>query len=199
MIFEPHLSFGVVDVGQSKTDTIWVANHSLNDIIIDSMYLVYEVEYNLGDLIFPQLLEQNDSLMITATFTPSSVGVKRDTLTILSNAENSAAKISLYGIGRNPVGVEENDDIITDFALSQNFPNPFNPITTIKYSVPKQSHVKLVIYNSLGEVITTLVDQTKERGNYVANINGENLSSGIYFCRMQAGNFIAARKLILLK
>jgi len=200
LIFEPVHNFGVVDVGQSKTDTIWVSNHSLNDIIVDSMYLVNDVDFSVGELIFPQLLGQNDSLMITATYTPSSSFiVERDTLAILSNAGNSTAKISLYGIGRNPVGVEENDDIVTDFTLSQNFPNPFNPTTKIKYSVPIQSHVKLVVYNSLGEVIRTLVDQTKEKGNYVVNFNGENLSSGIYFCRMYAGDYNQVRKLILIK
>jgi len=164
------------------------------------MYLVNDVDFSVGELIFPQLLGQNDSLMITATYTPSSSFiVERDTLAILSNAGNSTAKISLYGIGRNPVGVEENDDIVTDFTLSQNFPNPFNPTTKIKYSVPIQSHVKLVVYNSLGEVIRTLVDQTKEKGNYVVNFNGENLSSGIYFCRMYAGDYNQVRKLILIK
>jgi hypothetical protein len=199
LIFEPHLTFRYVNVGQSATDTICVANHSLNDIVIDSMYLIYEEEFSIEELTFPQLLEQNDTLVVIATFSPSSVGFKKDTLTIHSNAENSIAKISFYGIGRNPVDVEENDNNVIEFALYQNFPNPFNPITAIKYSVPKESNVKLLIYNSLGEVITKLVDQTKERGNYVSYFNGQDLSSGIYFCRMQAADFVDVKKIILLK
>jgi len=138
-----------------------------------------------------------DSIDITLAYSPTEFGELSGNTFLYFN--NISGKVSLFGNSSHPVGVEGNEEIIIDFALFQNFPNPFNPTTTIKYSVPRQSQVKLVIYNSLGEVMTTLVDQTKEKGNYVLKFNGENLSSGIYFYRMQAGEYSQVRKLILLK
>ena len=91
-----------------------------------------------------------------------------------------------------------------DFSLAQNFPNPFNPTTTIEYNVPKQSLVKIEIYNMLGQRIRTLIDQNRPAGNYSIMWNakddsGANVASGMYFYRMNAGDFSALRKLVLLK
>jgi subtilisin family serine protease len=91
-----------------------------------------------------------------------------------------------------------------DFSLAQNFPNPFNPTTTIEYNVPQNSHVNIEIYNMLGQRIRTLIDQNKSAGNYsivwnAKDDSGVNVASGMYFYRMDAGDFSALRKLVLLK
>jgi hypothetical protein len=88
---------------------------------------------------------------------------------------------------------------LTTFLLYQNFPNPFNPSTTISYSVPKNSFVTIKVYDILGKEITTLVNGEKSAGNYSLQFNGNGLSSGIYFYRMQAGSFVQTKKLLLLK
>ena len=85
------------------------------------------------------------------------------------------------------------------FALDQNYPNPFNPTTTIKYSIPQSGLVKLVVYNILGEEVKTLVNQEQPAGSYNINFNADNLSSGIYFYKINAGNYSAVKKMILLK
>ena len=85
------------------------------------------------------------------------------------------------------------------FVLSQNYPNPFNPTTTINYSLPKAGNVTIMIYDILGREIRTLVNEEKTAGNYTVQFNGSNLSSGIYFYRMQSGSFSQTKKLILLK
>ncbi len=92
-------------------------------------------------------------------------------------------------------------DIIAsiNFSLSQNYPNPFNPTTTITYSIPTNSFVTLKIYNLLGSEIATLVNEEKSYGTYKVNWDAQNLSSGVYFYKMQAGNFSETKKLILLK
>ena len=89
--------------------------------------------------------------------------------------------------------------IPTDFALSQNYPNPFNPTTTINYSVPKSGLVTIKVYDILGRQVRTLVHVEKPAGNYSVKFSGNNLSSGIYFYRMQSGAFSQTKKLILLK
>ncbi len=86
-----------------------------------------------------------------------------------------------------------------DFALEQNYPNPFNPATSIKYSLPYETHVKLTIYDLLGNEIKTLVDENKPAGTYSAIFNGENLTSGVYIYRLQAGDFISTKRMVLIK
>ncbi len=85
------------------------------------------------------------------------------------------------------------------FSLSQNYPNPFNPITKINYSIPQTSFVTMKVYDLLGKEIVTLVNEEKSVGNYEVEFNANNLSSGIYFYRIQAGNFIDTKKFILMK
>ena len=87
----------------------------------------------------------------------------------------------------------------SDYTLSQNYPNPFNPSTTIKYSLPKNSYVSLKIYDVLGKEVTVLVDEEKAVGNYKVEFNANNLSSGVYFYRIQAGEFVDIKKLVLMK
>jgi len=85
------------------------------------------------------------------------------------------------------------------FALSQNYPNPFNPTTVISYSVPQESFVSLKVYNILGKEVASLVSNQVEAGIHEVNFNASNLSSGMYFYTIKAGNFTATRKLLLLK
>jgi hypothetical protein len=87
----------------------------------------------------------------------------------------------------------------TSFDLAQNYPNPFNPTTLIRFSLPVGSHVRLTVFNSLGQVVRTLVDGDREAGYYEEHLDGANLASGIYFYRIEAGSFAATKKLLLLK
>jgi len=85
------------------------------------------------------------------------------------------------------------------FYLSQNYPNPFNPSTKIKYSIPKISFVTLKIFDILGREISTLVNEEKPAGNYEVEFNGDELSSGIYFYKLQVGHYSEVKKMILMK
>jgi len=85
------------------------------------------------------------------------------------------------------------------FILEQNYPNPFNPTTTIKYSIHSAGFVKLVIYNAIGEEIKTLVNEQKSAGTYEVFFDAEDLTSGIYFYKIDAGEFSATRKMVILK
>ena len=85
------------------------------------------------------------------------------------------------------------------FELYQNFPNPFNPTTTISYLLPKQSLVTLKVYNMLGQEVATLVNELQEAGYRTATLDGRNLASGVYVYRIQAQNFSDLKKMILLK
>ncbi len=87
----------------------------------------------------------------------------------------------------------------TKFDLDQNYPNPFNPTTTIRYSLPEASSVRLDIYNILGQHVTTLVDGQQKAGYYQVHFQTEGLSSGIYMYRLQAGSHVMIRKMLFMK
>jgi hypothetical protein len=85
------------------------------------------------------------------------------------------------------------------YDLSQNYPNPFNPSTTIKYQIPNAGNVTLNVYDILGREVTTLVDEFKNEGRYEVNFNASKLASGVYIYKIQSNDFIASKKLMLLK
>ncbi|MEO8400103.1 MAG: T9SS type A sorting domain-containing protein [Ignavibacteriaceae bacterium] len=99
------------------------------------------------------------------------------------------------------VGIKEKNlnKIPTEYNLSQNFPNPFNPSTTINYSIVKGSDVNITLYNSAGKEVEVLVDSYKNAGIYSINYSNKNLSSGIYYYRIKTNNFTQTRKMVLLK
>lgn len=86
-----------------------------------------------------------------------------------------------------------------DFRLYQNYPNPFNPNSRIKYQIAKLSDVKLTVYNAIGQKISELVNQKQNQGIYEVEWNASNFPSGVYFCKLTAGNFVATRKMVLIK
>jgi subtilisin-like proprotein convertase family protein len=107
-----------------------------------------------------------------------------------------------WGLSLNDLnGISNNltNETPYQFQLSQNFPNPFNPVTTINYSLAKEGRVKLTIYNVIGSKVVTIVDEYKTAGNYSVQFNAGSFASGIYLYRLEADNYTAAKKLILIK
>jgi hypothetical protein len=95
------------------------------------------------------------------------------------------------------VEIDENGN--TNYELKQNYPNPFNPITVIDYSIKEEGNVELIIYDVLGKVVKKLVDERKTAGNYAAQFDASNLSSGIYFYSLRVNGFVNTKKMLLLK
>jgi hypothetical protein len=85
------------------------------------------------------------------------------------------------------------------FALEQNYPNPFNPSTTIKFGLPKSSEVRVSVYDMLGREVSVLVNERKDAGVHEVKCDGSNLASGVYFYRLQAGDFTQTKRLMLLR
>jgi serine protease AprX len=134
-----------------------------------------------------------------------------------NTASNHLSPDSLYGwgiinalaaINYNPTStdtgnVSRNNNTPTNFELAQNFPNPFNPSTTIKYEIKEGGFVTLKVYNLLGNLVATLVDENQPAGTYYVNfnINSERtpLPSGVYFYRLQIGDFVSTKKMVVMK
>lgn len=94
---------------------------------------------------------------------------------------------------------EDNSNVATSFELKNNYPNPFNPSTTIAYSIPAASNVKIEVFNVLGQKVYTAVNAKQDAGNHKVTFNAKDLASGIYFYRLKAGNFSQVKKMMLMK
>ncbi len=86
-----------------------------------------------------------------------------------------------------------------EFELKQNFPNPFNPSTTIRYALPTRSHVTLTVFNTLGQAVATLVNESQDAGYHDVRFDASGLASGVYFYRLSAGDFVATKRLALVR
>jgi hypothetical protein len=116
-----------------------------------------------------------------------------------TNAEDKSDQIEPYPPGY-PVSVREYNGIVPGkFTLEQNFPNPFNPSTTIRFSIPEAGMVNLSVYNLLGEKVEEVMNRDMKAGSYEYTFDASNLSSGVYFYTIKTANYTASKKMILMK
>ena len=133
-----------------------------------------------------------------------SVSISGDYVAVGAFADDDngtdAGSVYVYNGFTSLIGVEhEAKGPPAEFALSQNYPNPFNPLTAIEFTLLRTGDASLIIYNLLGEEITRLVDGDMPAGNHRVIWDASSLASGIYFYRLQAGDFVQTRKMVLLK
>ena len=153
-------------------------------------------------------ITETDGSYIIENLSSGNYMITSDKPGYISNPGNTAAIDYEQNIFSSSVNVIMNNNSVTDadddrlpsnFSLEQNYPNPFNPTTAISYQITAFSHVMLKVYDLLGREVATLVDEMKQPGRYEVKFNGSNISSGTYFYRLQAGDFISTKKLVLMK
>ena len=127
--------------------------------------------------------------------------VLTDEDTVFANRDSVTIEAYGYSVweGIESTVANETEEAPLDFKLEQNYPNPFNPSTVISYQLPVNSLVNLKVYDLLGREIATLVDGQMSAGNHSVNFNGSQLSSGMYMYRLQVGNHVQTRKMLLVK
>ncbi|MFQ6112966.1 MAG: T9SS type A sorting domain-containing protein [bacterium] len=125
---------------------------------------------------------------------------------ITATATDAPGNTSQFSAPANISAVEDASEtqIPKEFKLSQNYPNPFNPQTVIRYELPTRTHVKLVVVNLLGAKVKTLLDEAKNPGSYSASWNGTDhlggkVASGVYLYRLEAGEFVSVKKMVLIR
>ncbi len=114
-------------------------------------------------------------------------------------SSNSVQSKDLYLSPASTTEVKNPSTTPSSYSLMQNYPNPFNPTTTIGFTIPQKSYVKLEVFNLIGQKIATLINDELNAGQYNVEFNGSGLTSGIYLYRIQAGNFSSVKKMLLLK
>ncbi|MBK7630837.1 MAG: T9SS type A sorting domain-containing protein [Ignavibacteriales bacterium] len=110
------------------------------------------------------------------------------------NWGSTSAVITVTGVDEELIGLKPEA-----FTLYSNYPNPFNPSTKIRYAIPQSAFTTLKVYSILGQEVATLINEEKTPGVYEVNFDGLNLASGTYIYKLQAGDFVETKKMVLLK
>jgi hypothetical protein len=124
-----------------------------------------------------------------------------DSMDAVTRSELGVGKpaVSVYELTPGSSSIKQTEEVPSEFRLEQNYPNPFNPTTTIMFSLTNRQMVTLKVYDILGRVVVVLLNEVKQPGKYTLTFNVKDLSSGMYFYKLQAGEFVATKKLIVLK
>ena len=156
-----------------------------------SYYTFNPGTYTLGTLKFQAL--DTGSCINMSFITTSAIFDQMTPLTYSTNWTKTDPPPCITAI-RN-----ENTVIPDKYILSQNYPNPFNPNTSIKFSIPENTLVKLSVFDVLGREISVLVNEVKSSGNYIVDFNASDISSGIYYYKLETKNFVEVKKMMFIK
>lgn len=172
--------------------------------ISETSGIVSAVTLNSVTVSAPSYQITSSTVVLDANFQPvnTSLLTVGQQVTVWSslNSTDQQVALQIQAIGSVVTGIKDNTVVLPkDYKLSQNYPNPFNPGTNIRFTIPQQGLVTLKVYDILGKEIATLVNEVRSAGTYVVRFDGARLASGVYFYRIESGNFISTKKLILLK
>ena len=168
----------------------------------------FDVRYT-SDVMVESLKDGSAVINISGTEYPITIKVSGVNLhlsdvfggKLLNETIQDGGEFTIYDSRINKIMIDGNyiNEFPISFALEQNYPNPFNPSTKIKFAVPKEANVNLSIYNVLGEMVTTLVNEEKKAGYHEVDFDASSLASGVYLYRIKAGDFVSTKKMILMK
>lgn len=178
-------------------------------------YITWQDHRNAGNAdIYAQRIASNAAINWPATgFAICTIGFDQLNPMIVSNGNlgaivvwqdyRSGNNFDIYETGFNISGFVALENIGTmapdKFSLSQNYPNPFNPATKIKFALPNGSFTKLVVYDALGKEVETMLNQQLAAGSYEIILDGMNYTSGVYYYKLTAGDFVETKKMVLVK
>jgi hypothetical protein len=199
--FIPHMD-GFPNGRRLEDDVTTISLQAVGGLVLAAIGLPFDdaVEPDYSDLASPMLVAE---LTYNAGPTQNDIGLSYDYPFLADphrgfdyvKSLTASAPGTVVSIGTDPLGLS----IPKGFILEQNYPNPFNPSTTISYHVAKESHVVLKVFDSLGQEVTTLVNNDQSPGIYEINWNASALASGAYFYRLEIGNEVVTKKALLLK
>lgn len=180
------------------TDSSYNWNFEFQDVDDDTLWTIP------GDIGVPGLTALENSTpgigTVVANITGQPISLGLHTATIQVRDNNSAIGQLQFMVEVNNVTiVRETPPVFSTFLLLPNYPNPFNPNTTIEFSIPQTTNVNLKIFNLLGQELITLLDEIREVGTYRINFDAKELNSGMYFYTLEAGGYKETRKMILIK
>jgi len=191
------IDFGEVLKGDSLVRSIVVHNLSTRSVSFDSVTLAgkpFSLQTSL-----PTVLGDGDSAAVRVRFAPIAAGVYQDTVRF--TYEGLLTRVPVHGISRDPTSAVGHDSssVPRTFQLAQNFPNPFNPSTEIRYQLAEPGMVRLIVYDLVGQEVGVLVNKYQPAGYYATRFDAKGISSGVYVYRLMAGDFVQSRRTVLIK
>lgn len=190
------VSFGNVGIGQQATRTVIVRNNGNAVLSVTSMTVSAPFSTDFSP---PMTVPAGGWSHVQIAFSPDTVGLYRDSLTIMSNASEGVVRMPVSGQGVSLGMSDTRNTLPTQFALSRNFPNPFNPSTWLSYDVPRSARVTITVYDVLGRMIDTPVNGVIEPGHHHLEWSCPSCGSGIYLFVMSAEGTRYLQKAFLLK
>jgi len=192
------LLFGSVAIGEQSDLPLTIYNVGDADLIIYDIYTsdpCFTTDFDPADSL---ILPGND-LTVTVTFAPEEAIPYIETLCVESN--DDSMEVGLLGIGEEVGGIksEPYGEIPDTYVFEGPYPNPFNPSTTFDFALPEAAYVNLTIYDASGSVVAELVDGWMYAGHYSVSFDATGMPTGIYFYRLNGGEFGSAGKLVLMK
>ena len=176
-------------IGESPTGPFGIFHliYDCPEVLIDPNVFVYNAKAHPN-------LSNHDELLLSYNVNTFDFGAH------FTNADIYRPRFIYLKINDSTTSISDNKESFPgNFSLRQNYPNPFNPSTRISFAVPRKSNVLIKVFNVLGESISELINKNYDAGNYETNFNASNLSSGVYFYRMVAGEVVQTKKMILLR
>ncbi len=168
----------------------------LDSCATDQDHDIEELSWSVKTII-DQLVTEIDNNILTLS-APNWTGTTNIVLTV-SDPLGAKDSLNIDIVVTFPLSLNENESIPKSFSLNANYPNPFNPSTTISYTVAEKSYVRLEIFDINGRLVTTLTNAEHQPGSYHLEWNAATHSSGVYLCRMTAGSYTNVRKMLLIK
>jgi hypothetical protein len=192
------LNFGRVTIGEQADLPLTVYNIGNGTLVLYDIFsnlMVFSSNWNPAD----SLVLPGDSLELTVTFAPDDTVTFTDSLFVVNNS--GFCHVDLIGQGDMPPGIGQDikSAIPKEFALRQPYPNPFNPSTTLSFSLPEATEVQLTVYDISGREVARLVNGWRNAGAHEVTFDGSRLASGIYLASLQAGDFSQIQKMALVK
>ncbi|MFA6233720.1 MAG: choice-of-anchor D domain-containing protein, partial [Bacteroidota bacterium] len=192
----PQLLFDSVDVGSKKDLVLTIHNTGSMNLTVTAI--------TSSNADFSALVGQFDvpgsgSFNDTIRFTPNAIGNRSGVLTIVSNAATSPDTVLVEGTGRDVSAVRQLQVSPGAFTLFQNYPNPFQPSTTIRYDLEKSAPVRVTVTNSLGQIAAILVDETQHPGTHMVRWTPAGSAPGVYFYVLRVGAFEAYGTMVLMR
>jgi hypothetical protein len=151
-------------------------------------------DFNFDEVVGPGLQDTAATYVYFYTGTQPGFSRVRVTISYLTQSVSH-----YFSAGVQPFGIKQISSVVRDFELAQNYPNPFNPTTRISFAIPRKDFVYLRIYDILGREVKTLISEELEPGEYEYEFDSEGLSSGFYYYSLRAGEYVAVKKMVLVK
>lgn len=196
---ETEIDFGTVEGGDQQTVALWVANYGTVTGTIDSVEYATGLEDVYFEETFPLEIPAEDSTQVHIVWVPEQNGDIDGIVLLHTNDFSHDFEQELHVFGTLSDVNEFGSGIPENYFLSQNHPNPFNAQTMIRFGLKEAGPTRLGVYNVMGQKVASLVDTDLQAGYYSVSFDAASLSSGVYYYRIESGNFKRSEKMLLVK